>query len=94
MFDKNKDNSITTDEMAKVLRALGFQLSNKEIKNAMKQIDTNSKSQNCISKTSKLRQKYTSRGFLNRWLLNKGDSMKDLNIYKRYGPQKKYCFLN
>ncbi|XP_045182057.2 calmodulin-beta-like [Mercenaria mercenaria] len=41
LFDKNGDNNISTAEMGKVLRTMGFQMTNKEIKAAVKQIDTN-----------------------------------------------------
>ncbi|KAL4218285.1 Calmodulin-like protein 6 [Mactra antiquata] len=41
LFDKDGDNTITADEMAHVLRGLGFHMTNKEIKKALKEIDTN-----------------------------------------------------
>lgn len=43
VFDKDGDNSITKDEMSKVLKNMGFQMSNKEIRTALKQIDSNGK---------------------------------------------------
>ena len=43
LFDKNGDNNISTAEMGKVLRTMGFQMTNKEIRAAVKQIDTNGK---------------------------------------------------
>jgi len=43
LFDKNGDNSINSEEMGKVLRGLGFQMTNKEIRAAIKQIDVNGK---------------------------------------------------
>lgn len=41
LFDKDGDNTISSDEMGKVLRSLGFLMSNKEVRQAVKQIDTN-----------------------------------------------------
>ena len=43
LFDRNKDKSISVDEMGKALRAMGFNRTHKELKTAMKKIDTNSK---------------------------------------------------
>ena len=43
LFDKNKDKSISVDEMGKALRAMGFNMTHKEIRQAVKKIDTNSK---------------------------------------------------
>ena len=42
LFDRNKDKSISVDEMGKALRAMGFNMTHKELKTAMKKIDTNS----------------------------------------------------
>lgn len=41
LFDKNKDKSISVDEMGKALRAMGFNMTHKQIKTAIKQIDAN-----------------------------------------------------
>ena len=44
LFDRNKDKSISVDEMGKALRAMGFNMTHKDLKTAIKKIDTNSKS--------------------------------------------------
>ena len=43
LFDKNHDRSISVDEMGSALRAMGFRMTNKEVRQAVKKIDTNSK---------------------------------------------------
>ena len=48
LFDKNKDKSISVDEMGKALRAMGFNMTHKQIKTAIKQIDANSKSSSVV----------------------------------------------
>jgi len=47
LFDKDGDRSISTSEMGQVLRGLGFDMTNRELAQALKKIDTNGRCRVC-----------------------------------------------